>query len=140
MPLDQETPDTAPSEERRETRALSEEKRAQAIELFKHGIGYTKASRILNISVNTVRDWSRGFKKGTFKAKISENQYRYPQSVRENVIRMRLSGFSWSEIYKRSGISSSTARKWVDDYCCSKGRRKQLLVVPEVKPKEPSVR
>ena len=64
----------------------------------------------------------------------------HSKDVRENVIRMRLSGFSWSEIYKRSGISSSTARKWVDDYCCSKGRRKQLLVIPEGKPKEPGIR
>lgn len=131
MPLDQPAADTAPSDKRRETRALSEEKRAMAIELFKHGIGYMKASRILNISVNTLRDWSREFKKGTFKAKVSNNQYRYPQSVRENVIRMRLSGYSWSEIYKQTGIASSTARKWIDAYCCSNGRRKQLLVVSE---------
>lgn len=92
--------------ERRETRALSEEKRAQALELFKHGIGYTKASRILNISVNTVRDWSRDFKRGTFRTEISENQYRYPQEVREHVIRLRLSGHSWSEIRNATGISS----------------------------------
>ena len=131
MPLDESAAAaTLPLKERIETRAYPEEKRAQAIELFKHGIGYTKASRILNISVNTVRDWSREFKRGAFKAQISENQYRYPQAVRENVIRLRLSGLSWNEIYKTTGISSSTARKWVDDYCRAKGRRKQLLVVP----------
>lgn len=114
--------------ERRETRALSEEKRAQALELFKHGIGYTKASRILNISVNTVRDWSRDFKRGTFRTQISENQYRYPQEVREQVIRLRLSGLSWSEIKKRTGISSSTARKWIDEHCKRPGRKEQILV------------
>ncbi|KAB7649681.1 helix-turn-helix domain-containing protein [Sutterella faecalis] len=125
-----EPPKTDPilGAERRETRALSEEKRAQALELFKHGIGYTKASRILNISVNTVRDWSRNFKRGTFRTEISENQYRYPQEVREQVIRLRLSGLSWSEIKKRTGISSSTARKWIDEHCQRPGRKEQLLV------------
>ena len=134
--LNQEVLETPREEEtqvtRVETKALSEEKRAQAIELFKHGIGYTKASRILNVSVNTVRDWSRAFKKGRFKVEISENQYRYTDAVRENVIRMRLSGLSWNEIHKRTGISQSTARKWVDVFCRSKGRRRQLLVVGEV--------
>ncbi len=100
---------------RRETRALSEEKRAQALELFKHGIGYTKASRILNISVNTVRDWSRDYRRGTFKTEISVNQYQYPKDFREHVVRLRLSGLSWSEIKKRTGISSSTARKWIEE-------------------------
>lgn len=38
----------------------SEEKRRQAVDLFRHGIGYTKASRILDLSVNTVREWHRG--------------------------------------------------------------------------------
>ena len=129
MQQNHEVPLTPPAEEKRgETRALSEEKRAQAIELFRHGIGYTKASRILNVSVNTVRDWSREFKKGRFKVKISSNQYRYPDSVRENVIRLRLSGLSWNEVNSRTGISTTTARKWVDAFCRSNGRKKQVLV------------
>ena len=45
---------------------------------------------------------------------------------------MRLSGLSWNEIHKRTGISQSTARKWVDVFCRSKGRRRQLLVVGKV--------
>ena len=115
--------------ERRETRALSEEKRAQALELFKHGIGYTKASRILNISVNTVRDWSRDFKRGTFRTEISENQYRYPQEIREHVIRLRLSGHSWSEIRNATEISSSTARKWIDSHCRKPGPKEQIFSI-----------
>ena len=106
----------------------SEEKRRQAVDLFRHGIGYTKASRILDLSVNTVREWHREFKKGTFRVKVSTNQYRYPKDVRENVIRMRLSGISWAELTKRTGISASTARKWVNDYCSRRGVRPQLLV------------
>lgn len=129
MQQNQEVPETNPAEGMRgETRALSEEKRAQAIELFRHGIGYTKASRILNVSVNTVRDWSREFKKGRFKVKISSNQYRYPDEIRRNVIRLRLSGMSWNEVNKQTGISITTARKWVDEYCRSNGRKKQVLV------------
>lgn len=105
-----------------ETRALSAEKRAQALELFQHGIGYTKASRILNISVNTVRDWSRDFKRGTFRTMVSKNQYQYPREVRDNVIKLRLSGLSWSEIKKETGISSSTARKWIDEHLKRKNK------------------
>ena len=101
---------------RRETRALSEEKRAQALELFRHGIGYTKASRILNISVNTVRDWSRDYRRGTFKTEISVNQYQYPKVFRDQVVRLRQTGLSWSEIKRKTGISSSTARKWINEH------------------------
>lgn len=118
----------AHEERKRPKNGVPEEKRAQALELFKHGIGYTRASRILNISVNTARDWSREFRKGSFNVKVAENQYRYPKSVRENVIRLRLSGLSWSEVHKRTGICVSTARKWVAEYCTRRGVRPQLLV------------
>ncbi len=113
--------------ERRE-KCASEEKRRQAVELFRHGIGYTRASRILNLSVNTVRDWSREFRKGTFRIKVSRNQYRYPPEIREKVIQLRLSGYSWNEIEKNTGISVSTCRKWVTDYCEKRGTKPQLLV------------
>lgn len=52
----------------------------------------------------------------------------HSKDVRENVIRMRLSGISWAELTKRTGISASTARKWVNDYCTRRGVRPQLLV------------
>ena len=34
----------------------SDEKRRQAAELFEHGIGYQRASRILDLPANTLRD------------------------------------------------------------------------------------
>lgn len=108
--------------------ARHSEKREQALELFKAGLGYTRVGRILNISVNTVRDWSREFKHGTFKVEPSDNQYRYTDEVRNNAIRLRLQGYSWTEIQKMTGIPSATVRKWVVTYTETPGRKKQVLV------------
>ncbi|KAB7649338.1 helix-turn-helix domain-containing protein [Sutterella faecalis] len=83
----------------------TDEKRAQALELFRHGIGYIRASRILDMSPNTLRDWRRAFLKGSFKVDLADNQYRYPKAVRERAIRLRLQGYSWSEVTKMTGIS-----------------------------------
>ena len=106
----------------------TDEKRAQALELFRHGIGYTKASRILDMSPNTLRDWHRAFIKGAFKADLADNQYRYPKPVRERAVRLRLQGYSWSEINRLTGISVSTVRKWVLAHTETGGRKTQILV------------
>ena len=44
----------------------SRQKRRAAAELFAAGIGYTKASRILDLPVNTLRDWAKAWKAGKF--------------------------------------------------------------------------
>lgn len=45
----------------------SDEKRRQAAELFEHGIGYQRASRILDLPANTLRDWARAWRAGKFR-------------------------------------------------------------------------
>ena len=49
----------------------SDEKRRQAAELFEHGIGYQRASRILDLPANTLRDWARAWRAGKFRTTIS---------------------------------------------------------------------
>ena len=46
----------------------SRQKRRAAAELFAAGIGYTKASRILDLPVNTLRDWAKAWKAKTFQS------------------------------------------------------------------------
>lgn len=125
--LPSETPEISYERGRPKTYA-TDEKRAQALELFRHGIGYTKASRILDMSPNTLRDWHRAFIKGAFKADLADNQYRYPKPVRERAVRLRLQGYSWSEINRLTGISVSTVRKWVLAHTETGGRKTQILV------------
>ena len=125
--LPSETPEISYERVRPKTYA-TDEKRAQALELFRHGIGYTKASRILDMSPNTLRDWHRAFIKGAFKADLADNQYRYPKPVRERAVRLRLQGYSWSEINRLTGISVSTVRKWVLAHTETGGRQTQILV------------
>ena len=108
--LPSETPEISYERVRPKTYA-TDEKRAQALELFRHGIGYIRASRILDMSPNTLRDWRCAFLKGSFKVGLADNQSRYPKAIRERVIRLRLQGYSWSEVTKMTGISSSTIRK-----------------------------
>ncbi|WP_444500053.1 helix-turn-helix domain-containing protein [Sutterella wadsworthensis] len=43
----------------------SADKRRRAIALFEAGIGYTKASRILDLPSTTLRDWAEAWKNGT---------------------------------------------------------------------------
>ena len=125
--LPSETPEISYERVRPKTYA-TDEKRAQALELFRHGIGYTKASRILDMSPNTLRDWHRAFIKGAFKADLADNQYRYPKAVRERAVRLRLQGYSWSEINRLTGISVSTVRKWGLAHTETGGRKTQILV------------
>lgn len=110
------------------------EKREQALELFQAGLGYTRVSRLLNLSINTVRDWSRQFKNGTFNVEPSDNQYRYPDEVRNNAVRLRMQGYSWAEIHRGTGIPIATVRKWVVAYTETPGRKKQVLVPDSGKP------
>ena len=42
----------------------SENKRRWAVDLFKHGYGYTKVASILELSPYTVRDWNREYRAG----------------------------------------------------------------------------
>lgn len=59
---------------------------------------------------------------------LADNQCRYPKAVRERAIRLRLQGYSWSEVTKMTGISSSTIRKWLEDHTKSTGPKAQILV------------
>ena len=59
----------------------SDEKRRQAAELFAHGIGYQRASRILDLPANTLRDWARAWRAGKFRTTISPHLYRYSDAV-----------------------------------------------------------
>lgn len=81
----------------------SRQKRRAAAELFAAGIGYTKASRILDLPVNTLRDWAKAWKAGKFTEDISKHLYRYDDEVREKAVRMRLTGHTWRAIQNETG-------------------------------------
>ena len=90
----------------------SSQKRKAAIKLFEMGVGYKNAANILGLSVYTVRDWLRDFRKGTFKVELNVNQFRYAQETKDRVIALRKEGFSWSELSKATGVNMSTCRQW----------------------------
>ena len=50
----------------------SRQKRRAAAELFAAGIGYTKASRILDLPVNTLRDWAKAWNLKTVESTLSQ--------------------------------------------------------------------
>lgn len=98
----------------------SEGKRRAALELFEAGKGYKTVAEALGLSVNTVRDWSRAFKKGRFSVKLSANQYRFPTEVHDHVIAVRDLGLSWREVSEATGVCVSTCRAWVLARDCDK--------------------
>ncbi len=97
-----------------------ESKRRAALELFESGKGYKTVAVTLGLSVNTVRDWSRAFKRGRFSVRLSANQYRFPAEVREHVIAEREQGLSWREVSEATGVNVSTCRAWVLANECDK--------------------
>lgn len=49
---------------------VSDKKRRDALVLFEHGLGYSKVAEILEINVNTVRDWAKLYLAGKFKGRF----------------------------------------------------------------------
>ena len=92
----------------------SDEKRRQAAELFEHGIGYQRASRILDLPANTLRDWARAWRAGKFRTTISPHLYRYSDAVKRKAVRMRQKGHTWHEISEATGVGASTCKRWME--------------------------
>lgn len=94
----------------------SPQKRKAAVKLFAMGVGYKNAAGILGLSVYTVRDWLRDYKKGAFKTELNVNQFRYSQETKDRVLALRKQGLSWSELSKATGVNASTCRNWYSQY------------------------
>lgn len=101
----------------------SADKRRRAIALFEAGIGYTKASRILDLPSTTLRYWAEAWKSGKFSVEISPNLYRYSDAVRTKAIAMRLSGSTWKAIRAATGAPPATVRRWIDAHCAQTKRK-----------------
>ena len=118
--------DVLPDGRYRPQKCASKDKRRAAAELFAAGIGYTRASRILDIPVNTLREWSKAWRAGKFGADISRHLYRYPEETKEKAIRMRLTGASWREIQEETGATATSVRKWVNARTARRGPKPGL--------------
>lgn len=107
-------PEGLPVPERiRSERCIPDAKRRAALKLFKSGLGYKAVAAALNLSVNTVRDWGRAYKRGDFNVKVAINQYRYQDNTKRLVIDLRSAGISWKKIEASTGVKVSTCRAWV---------------------------
>ena len=87
----------------------SDEKRRQAAELFEHGIGYQRASRILDLPANTLRDWARAWRAGKFRTTISPHLYRYSDAVKRKAVRMRKKDTPGMRLRKLRGSARAPA-------------------------------
>ena len=81
--------------------------------MFEKGFGYKSVARTLGLSFNTVRDWNREFKRGTFHARPNLNQYRYGPEIKQIVCDLRDEGLNWRQIEARTGVIPATCRNWV---------------------------
>ena len=110
-------PETNAPERIRSARCISEAKRRAALKLFKSGLGYKAVASTLNLSVNTVRDWARAYRRGDFEIKVAINQYRYPEETKRLVRSLRVSGVSKKKNAAQTGVKVSTCRAWVAQAC-----------------------
>ena len=90
-----------------------EDIRRKAKTLFESGMGYRLVARELNLSVHTVRDWGRLFRRGKFREEISEKLLYYGPEAREAVWTLRRRGLSLRAIAARTGVSVSTCCVWI---------------------------
>lgn len=98
-----------------------EDVRRRAKELFESGLGYRLVARELKLSVHTVRDWGRLFKRGKFREEISEKLLYYGPEARKTVWDLHCKGLSLRAISARTGVSVSTCCVWIR-------RRQQELI------------
>lgn len=93
----------------------SDEKRRQAAELFEHGIGYQRASRILDLPANTLRDWARAWRAGKFRTTISPHLYRYSDAVKRKAVRMRQKDTPGMRLRKlRASVRAPASGGWIN--------------------------
>ena len=95
---------------------------------LQHGIGYQRASRILDLPANTLRDWARAWRAGKFRTTISPHLYRYSDAVKRKAVRMRQKGHTWHEIAEATGVGASTCKRWMDKLgqSAAKGRADEI--------------
>ena len=113
-PIEYETKGAIEVDGRTRPDFASDHKRRAAAFLFSQGYGYHRVAWLLEIPQSCVREWLRSWKKGQFKTELTVKQYRYSEERRREAMQMRRTGMSWSEIYRKTGISSATIRKWLD--------------------------
>ena len=91
--------------------------RKRAFELFEKGLGYCATSRILGLSLFTVRDWHRLYKGGYFdpdlKSPGNSLPNILPMEIKKKVKEEFANGASVTSLAKRYGKSNSTIRYWL---------------------------
>lgn len=97
-------------------RLIDDQKRKQAAVLFAHDIGYRRVADMLGLSVFTVRDWARQWRKGKFNVEASRKLYTYTEEFKREVVELRLSGMTWKQLERETGISPATCRRWISQF------------------------
>lgn len=87
--------------------------RAKAIALFRDGLGYKAAAKILGLSPYTVREWYREWHKGRFTEEIPERLKVFDEKTREEAIRIRRSCSTWREFTEKTGICATSCLRWM---------------------------
>ena len=82
--------------------------RRQALDLFQRDYGYRKVASLLGISVYTVREWARAYRKGEFTAEPSRRFYSTEEQVR--IAAMSKSGMQPAEIARLLQIPVRSVR------------------------------
>ena len=95
------------------SRVIPAETRRKAAALFEEGHGYVRVANVLGLSKNTVKDWHRQYRAGTFHIVQSDKLRLFDEETKAWAILLRLSGLSWSQFEARTGISRMTCTKWM---------------------------
>ena len=101
-------------ERTRPQECASLEQRKKAKELFEEGHGYKFVAKAVGVSMHTVRDWGRRFKRGKFTEEIAGHLFRFGADAHEKVWELRKQGLSLRMIAAQTGVSVSTCREWIE--------------------------
>ena len=98
----------------RPEQCASLDQRKRAKELFAQGRGYTFVAKETGVSMHTVRDWGRRYRRGKFTEDIAQHLYRYDSQAHDKVCELRAQGLSLRAIAAQTGVSVSTCREWIE--------------------------
>ena len=98
----------------RPAQCASLDQRKRAKELFAQGRGYKFVAKETGVSMHTVRDWGRRYRRGKFTEDIAQHLYRYDSQAHDKVCELRAQGLSLRAIAAQTGVSVSTCREWIE--------------------------
>lgn len=90
----------------------SNPKKPKALEFFREGMGYKRASTLLGCSQSIVKDWFRVFRNYAPDETLQPYAHIYPLEIRADALNFLSNGYSFRKTAEIIGCNPSTITAW----------------------------